>query len=84
VSAKLDEMWTALEAHKPERLRAAKAWERMCRDRTYDAVAKALEAAPVWSAAEMAARWALTAIEAQARADRHAQKAIDALKEVKP
>jgi hypothetical protein len=33
MSAKLDEMWAAFEAHKPERLRAAKAWERMCRDR---------------------------------------------------
>ena len=53
--SKLDEMWAAFEAHKPERLRAAKAWERMCRDRTYDAVAKALEAAPVWSEAEAAA-----------------------------
>jgi hypothetical protein len=80
----IDAMWAALEAHKPERLRAAKAWERMCRNRTYDAVAKALEAAPVWSAAEVALRWALTAIETQARADRHAQEAIDAIKEVKP
>ena len=85
MSDKLDEMWAALEAHKPGRLRVAKAWQRMCRDRAYDAVAKAYEAAPVWSAAEAAAMWALTAIEAQARADCHAQQAIDALKrEVKP
>ena len=82
--SKLDEMWAAFEAHKPERLRAAKAWERMCRDRTYDAVAKALEAAPVWSEAEAAARWALTAVEAQATIDRYAQYAINAIKEVKP
>jgi hypothetical protein len=80
VSDKLNEMWAAFEAHKPVRLREAKAWERMCRDRTYDAVAKAYEAAPVWSAAEAAARWALTAVEAQATTDRHAQEAINAIK----
>ena len=82
--SKLDEMWAAFKAHKPVRLREAKAWERMCRDRTYGAVAKAYEAAPVWSAAEAAAWWALTAVEAQTRADEYAQKAIDALREVKP
>ncbi len=83
--SKLDEMWAAMSAHKPERLRVAKAWQRMCRDRTYDAVAKAYEAAPVWSAAEVAAMRALEAIEAQVMADYHAQRVIDALKrEVKP
>jgi hypothetical protein len=57
----------------------------MCRDRTYDAVAKAYEAAPVWSAAEVAAMRALEAIEAQVMADYHAQRVIDALKrEVNP
>ena len=80
---KLDEMWAALEAHKPKR-GYAKAWRVMCRERTYDAVANAYEAAPVFSAAEAAAKWALMAFEAQARTDRHAQKAVDAIKEVKP
>jgi hypothetical protein len=83
VSDKLNEMWAALEAHKPKP-EYAEAWATMCKERTYDAVAKAYEAAPVCSAAEAAAKWALTAFEAQARTDRHAQKAINEIKEVKP
>ena len=82
MSTKLDEMWAALEAHKPAP-GYAEAWQTMLKERTYDAVEKVYEAAPLFSAAEAAAKWALTAFEAQARTDRHAQKAIDAIKEVK-
>ena len=75
----IDEMWAALEAHKPD-ASYAKAWRVMLKKRTYDAVAKAYEAAPVCSAAERAA-WAVLAV---VLADDNAQEAIDALREVKP
>jgi len=93
MTTKLNEMWAAFEAHKPERLRAAKAWERMCRDRTYDAVEAAYRAAPIKSAAYLAALSAGAAMLSAAAlwpltptaADDHAQDAIDAIKrEVKP
>jgi hypothetical protein len=72
-------MWAAFEAHKPDAC-YAKAWRVMLKKRTYDAVAKAYEAAPVFSAAEAAAWNALDAV----LANDSAQRAIDALKEVKP
>jgi len=72
-------MWAALEAHKPKRS-YAKAWRVMCKERTYDAVAKAYAAAPIWSAAERAA-WRVLAVVG---VDNNAQDAIDAIKEVKP
>ena len=75
----IDEMWAAFEAHKPKR-GYAKAWRVMLKERTYDAVAKAYEAAPVCSAAERAA-WEVLAV---VLADEAAQHAIDALREVKP
>jgi hypothetical protein len=82
VSAKLDEMWAALEAHKPKR-GYAKAWRVMCSERTRDAAeAKWAEARAL--AAEAAARAAEAAARA-AEADDYAQRAIDALKrEAKP
>jgi hypothetical protein len=84
VTDKLTEMWAALEAHKPKRS-YAKAWRVMCRERTASVAWAAYDATPIGAAAaEAAARWALTAVEAQAMTDRYAQKAIDALREVKP
>ena len=87
MSDKLTEMWAALEAHKPK-LSYAKAWRVMLKERTYDAVAKAYDAAPVGSAAKEAALSALVAAdaaeEAALRVERYAQDAIDAIKEVKP
>ncbi len=90
MSDKLTEMWAALEAHKPKRS-YAKAWRVMCKERTYEAVEAAYRAAPAGSAAEAAAAWAAAAAwEARRRAaatsaaDAYAQRAINAIKEVKP
>ena len=85
MSDKLDEMWAALEAHKPVRLRVAKAWERMCRDRTEAAMRHAADTAYArdmvsWAAAKDAAG----AMDNARAANRYAQRAIDAIKEVKP
>ncbi len=83
------EMWAALEAHEPKR-GYAKAWPTMCRERTYYAARVAYWAAPEESAAAEAARWASWAADAAeepegaAAADDYAQRAIDAIKEVKP
>ena len=85
MSAKLAEMWAALEAHKPKR-GYAKAWRVMLKERTYKAVEAAYRATPAGSAAEAAAEaaaWA-TGEAGWAAADRYAQEAIDAIKEVKP
>jgi len=79
VSAKLNEMWAAFEAHKPKR-GYAKAWRVMCKERTYRAARAAWWAAPVGSAAGAAAGAAAIA----AASDLYAQQAIDAIKEVKP
>jgi len=91
MSTKLDEMWAALEAHKPKRS-YAKAWRVMLKKRTYEAARSAYWAAPERSAAEAAAIAAYTATgeacaaaAAAEAADDYAQKAIDAIKrEVKP
>jgi hypothetical protein len=85
MSDKQAEMWQAFEAHKPD-ASYADAWATMCRERTWAAMAKAYYAAPVGSAAKVAAEaaaWAPWAAWA-AGADRHAQEAIDAIREVKP
>jgi hypothetical protein len=72
-------MWATLEAHKPRRS-YAKAWATMLKERTYDAARAAYCAAPAGSAA-----WRATAAAASALwADQYAQRAIDAIKEVKP
>ena len=88
--SKLDEMWAALEAHKPKR-GYAKAWRGMCKERTEEAIRAAYYAAPEGSAAKEAALSALVAADAAAvaarvarEADQAAQDAIDAIKEVKP
>jgi len=92
VSNKLTEMWAALEAHEPAP-EYAEAWERMCRERTGYAVEAAYRAAPIKSAAGLAALSAGAAMLSAAAlwpltptaADDHAQDAIDAIKrEVKP
>ena len=91
MTTKLNEMWAALSAHKPD-ASYADAWATMCREQTDDAALEAAyEAAPVCSAAERAALWAAWAVKRAARvaraaawADKYAQEAIDALREVKP
>jgi hypothetical protein len=84
VTTKLDEMWRALEAHQPAP-EYADEWATMCKERTSDAAWAAHYAAPIGSAAWAAveAAWAADAAAAEA-ADDYAQKAIDALREVKP
>ncbi len=80
----IDEMWAALEAHKPKR-GYAKAWATMLKERTTEAVWDAYDAAPAGSAAAVALLAAVKAAEAAEWADEYAQPAIDALKrEVKP
>jgi hypothetical protein len=97
VSDKLTEMWTAFEAHEPDASYADE-WATMCRERTQEAAEAAWYAAPKRSAVRVAAWAAAEAAEAAvvaaalpkaeawgaAWADRYAQKAIDAIKEVKP
>jgi hypothetical protein len=90
VTDKQAEMWAAFEAHKPTPA-YADAWRVMCKERTYGAARAAYWAAPEESAAAWAARWARWAVDAAeeptgaaASADEYAQKAIDALREVKP
>ncbi len=83
----IDEMWAALEAHEPAP-EYAEAWRVMCKERTYEAIEAAYRAAPAGSAAEAAVGAAIDGVvatgEAWAAADEYAQKAIDAIKEVKP
>jgi len=83
MTTKQDEMWAALEAHKPKR-GYAKAWRVMCRERTEAAAEAAWDATPEGSAAEAAAEVAAEAAAAARAADEYAQRAIDALREVKP
>ena len=78
MSDKLAEMWAALEAHKPKR-GYAKAWATMCKERTKEAAQGAYYAAPEGSVAEAA--WSAAEV---VEAERYAQQAIDAIKEVKP
>jgi hypothetical protein len=82
VSDKLNEMWQALEAHKPKP-KCAEAWSAMCKERTYEAARAAYYAAPEGSAAVAAAAAAEAAAAAWATED-YAQKAINAIKGVKP
>jgi hypothetical protein len=78
MSTKLDEMWAALEAHKPD-ASYAEAWRVMCKERMADAAAdagRAAESAGFFSA--------MSAAYCTAWAVRYAKSAIDAIKEVKP
>jgi hypothetical protein len=82
----IDEMWAALEAHKPD-ASYAEAWATMLKERTEDAAWAAYHAAPEGSAAKAAAVAAARAKAAWAKAarvERYAQIAINALREVKP
>jgi len=86
----IDEMWQALEAHKPAP-EYADAWRVMLEQRTYAAARAVYWAAPAGSAAAEAARWASWAADAAeesagaaALADEYAQQAIDAIRGVKP
>jgi hypothetical protein len=83
VSDKLNEMWQALEAHKPD-ASYADAWQRMLMENTAKSAQRARRAVPLGLPAKdaaWAAAWALDAAEA---VDKRAQRAIDALREVKP
>ncbi len=86
MTTKLDEMWAALEAYQPTP-EYADAWRRFLeRDLTFNRLRAAYWAAPVGSAAAAAAVYATLAARAVsvAEADDYAQRAIDAIKEVKP
>ena len=80
MTTKLDEMWAALEAHKPAP-EYAEAWATMLKERTWAAMAKAYYAAPVGSAAKVAAEaaaWASWAADAARRASWEADAAEEA------
>ncbi len=86
MSDKLDEMWAALEAHKPAP-EYAEAWAEMCRERTYEAAEAAWAAALSAGAAVAAARAAAWAAEVAWATEHYAHKAIDAMlraREVQP
>jgi hypothetical protein len=81
------EMWTAFEAYQPTANADGhgESWRVMCRERTTEATRWAYYVAPEGSAAESAAGLAALAASREAvQADRYAQRAIDAIKEVKP
>ena len=82
MNAKLDEMWAALEAHKPAP-KYADAWVRMLKERTPAAAFIAYWTAPKGSAA-LAALRAHKALNIAADVDKQAQQAIAAIKEVQP
>ena len=78
MSNKITEMWAAFEAHEPD-ASYAEAWATMLKERTADAAAdagRAAESAGFFSA--------MSAAYSTAWAVRYAQRAIDALREVKP
>ena len=90
MSAKLDEMWAALEAHKPKP-KYAKAWATMCKERTKaaawaaDDMARASRARDAAASAGYAGYAVMFAdnprdVEDTALADHYAQEAIDAIK----
>jgi hypothetical protein len=81
VSAKLDEMWAALEAHKPKP-EYAEAWIRMCQERTVGAAIIAEGAAMIAEDdnAEVAAYLAANSLRSFWNAENWAVKAIDAIK----
>ena len=92
MTAKLDEMWAALEACQPKADKDGhgESWRVMCEKRTPSAIWAAHKAAPAGSAGKAAA-WAAEAAAvacaaalAAAAADADAQQAIDAIKEAQP
>jgi hypothetical protein len=80
VSDKLDEMWAAFEAHKPD-ASYADAWATMCKERTRDAMRVVYCVAPKRSAAWAAA---IAAAEVAWATEHYAKRAIDAIRKVKP
>jgi len=93
MTTKLDEMWTAFEAHKPKP-EYADAWATMLKERTEAAIKDVYDAAfakpETWawvaaSAARIAVDAAAIAAMKKKVAKRYAQEAIDTIKrEVKP
>jgi hypothetical protein len=91
MSAKLDEMWAALEAYQPTANADGhgESWRVMCRERTTEATRWAYYVADYYVAEGSAADAAWYAYSAlfvarHRSTDYHAQRAIDAIKEVKP
>jgi hypothetical protein len=82
------EMWAAFEAYQPtaDKDGHGDSWRVMCRERTEDAAWAAYCVAPEGSAARAAGLSAIAESRSKvaAQADRYAQRAIDAIKEVKP
>jgi len=86
VSAKLDEMWAALEAHKPKP-EYAEAWATMCKERTIASVDAVWGWVPKKSAADDALWHLWEALDVLREAEISADQAIAAIKrhrEVKP
>jgi hypothetical protein len=83
VTTKLDEMWAAFEAHEPAP-EYAEAWQRMLMENTAKSAQRARRAVPVGLPARDAAGAAAWALDAAEAVDKQAQRAIDAIKEVKP
>lgn len=93
---KLNEMWAALEAHKP-RPSYAESWATMLKERTPESMREAWRNSPTSSVVRDAmscAVYAVALVKEMAEntwrkepwdvVNQHAQMAIDALKEVKP
>jgi len=82
--SKLDEMWAALEMHKPEPS-YADAWQQMLDKRTTDVISTARDAAYKAADAGLVDEWAAMAADAAYTAvgylNYYAQRAIDAIKE---
>jgi len=83
VSDKLNEMWAAFEAHKPAP-EYADAWQRMLMENTATSARRARLAVPLGLPARDAAGLAAWALDAAEAVDKQAQRAIDAIREVKP
>jgi hypothetical protein len=84
VTAKLDEMWAALKAHKPKP-EYAEAWASMCKERTIASVDAVWGCVPKKSAVDDALWHLWEALDVLREAEISADLAIDAIKrEVKP
>ena len=84
MSTKLDEMWAALEAHKPAP-EYADAWEKMCRERTLESVDAVWGWVPKKGAVDDALWHLWETLDVLREAEISADLAIDAIKrEVKP
>jgi hypothetical protein len=83
VSAKLDEMWQAFEAHEPTPA-YADAWQTMLKERTIDSVNAVWGWVPKKGAVDDALWHLWETLDVLREAEISADLAIDAIKEVKP